>query len=132
MGIQIEANLVLTINSISPGKIAMGCISGGKHSFKSLIGLSDTGFVNPVAVEANPIRGWLNDSAYLNVIHKSVDLNAIFSKMSHNGYGGTLILVPNEDDSWRDSVQNPINYEYSDLRGFSYSELSTNMRLFAN
>jgi hypothetical protein len=100
-----------SVNSISPGKISVSCISDVKASFKCLVSLARTGFINPISRKSNPIFDWLSDEEVLTVIHKSNDLNSVCSRMFYEGYGGTLLLVPENQDRWRESVQRPPLYE---------------------
>lgn len=58
-----KSNLVwfLSINSISPGKISFSCISNATTSFKYLISLSQTGVINPLSQDTNPIWKWISE-----------------------------------------------------------------------
>jgi len=114
----------LSINSISPGKISFGCISGAKASFKCLVSLPQSGFLNPISRESNPIFGWLSGQEIMTLIHKSADLNAVFARMFHEGYGGAVLLVPDNDEEWKGSIQQPLLYEHRGLTGFEYPNLA--------
>lgn len=110
----------LTINSVSPGKISLSCLSGTKASFKCLISLAITGFVNPFSTRANPITDWLGKERTLGSIHKAGDLNNIFSRMFRQGRGGTVLLV-GDDQKWKESIEQPLMYEPAGyISGYAY------------
>jgi hypothetical protein len=115
----------LSVNSISPGKISMSCTSDINASFKCLISLPQIGFVNPFSIKSNPIAGWLAEERVLVSIHKSGDLNNVFSRMFQQGPGGIVLLVGEDKSSWKRSIEQPILYQTASyIDGYKYPTLA--------
>ncbi len=101
----------LSITSISPGKISLSCISDIDYSFKCLISLSQTQFINPFSSRSNPVANWLGRDGLLTSIHRGLDFNNIFSRMFQDGYGGIVLLVRENQSQWKRSIEQPSLYE---------------------
>lgn len=114
----------LTVNSFSPGKISLGCLSGAKASFKCLMSLAQTGFIKTLTRESNPVTNWVAEENLLASLNKSADFNNIFARMFRSGLGGTVLLV-RDHNGWKESIESPMLYEPASYIGsYKYPDIS--------
>lgn len=108
----------LTLSTSTSGKIILNCAIGVEKSFKCFISMAETGFISLQSVFHNPVAKWLEPSSFDDAnffeFNKGSDFANIVLNMFSHGNGGTILLVPQKEGNWVNSIQQPILYSCSD------------------
>lgn len=113
----------ISFNSISPGKLLINCLTGANNSFKCSITFSEKGFIRPFSRKINAIAEWLGQETDFVFQQKGADLSRICSQMFNSGCGGTILLVRENHEGWKDSLKE-VSYENDYLHKYTYRNIA--------
>lgn len=103
-----------SFSTSSAGKIIVDCSIGIKNIFKVYVSMAQTGFISSLKSHPNPVADWLerilSESQKMNFFERNSDLGDLLIHMFSHGNGGTILLVPKENNDWKNSIQHPVLY----------------------